>query len=67
VLVSHASNLTNATKLNINEGEAAIFRLDPNGSYTLIARVLPDQWVSLAASAPLASMTSATAAATATH
>jgi phosphohistidine phosphatase SixA len=65
VLVSHASNLTNATKLNINEGEAAIFQPNPNGSYSLVARVLPEQWVSLAASAPLAPMTAATSAATA--
>ena len=66
VLVGHASNLVNTTKLNISEGEAAIFKPDPKGSYNLVARVLPAQWVSLAASAPLAPMTAATSAPTAT-
>lgn len=64
VLISHSSNLTNATKLTINEGEAAIYRPDPNGSYTLVARVLPEQWVSLAASVQLSPMTAATSTAT---
>lgn len=49
VLVAHGNVLRAAAKLYIDEAEAAIFRPDGNGGFSLVARVLRLQWVELSA------------------
>ena len=44
ILVGHTPNLQAATDLSIVEGEAAVFAPDGAGGFSLIGRVLPDQW-----------------------
>ena len=45
VLVSHGFNLIDLEQLYLStQGEAAIYRPDGAGGYSLLARVLPSQW-----------------------
>jgi phosphohistidine phosphatase SixA len=48
VLVGHTPNLLAATGLSLVEGEAAIFRPAGAGGFTLVGRVLAEEWASLA-------------------
>jgi hypothetical protein len=41
-----------AANLHIDEAEAAIFRPDGNGGFSLVARVLPSEWRELSAEHP---------------
>ncbi len=47
VLVGHTPNLQAATGLSIIEGEAAIFAPTGPEGFTLVGRVLPDEWSAL--------------------
>ena len=50
VLVSHGFNLIDLEGLYLStQGEAAIYRPDGAGGYSLLARVLPSQWLELPA------------------
>jgi len=47
LIVSHKSNIIDAFGkdwFDIQEGEAAVFRVEPEGRCTLVARVRPEQW-----------------------
>jgi phosphohistidine phosphatase SixA len=49
ILVSHQTNMNDAMNINLSvEGEAAVFRPDGRGGTTLIARFVPDEWVTMA-------------------
>jgi broad specificity phosphatase PhoE len=49
ILVSHSPNIRLAVGVDLPvEGEAAIFRVDPSGTSTLVTRVLPTDWPMLA-------------------
>lgn len=48
ILVSHGFNLIDLEGLYLSvQGEAAIYRPDGKGGYSLVARLLPQQWDSL--------------------
>jgi phosphohistidine phosphatase SixA len=47
VLVSHGFNITAAAEISISEGEAAIFAPQSDGTFILVARVLPEEWAVL--------------------
>jgi phosphohistidine phosphatase SixA len=47
VLVSHGFNITAAAEITIGEGEAAIFAPGAEGTFTLVARVRPNEWQQL--------------------
>ena len=50
VLVSHGFNLWDAEGFHLGtQGEAAIYKPDDMGGYTLVARVMPRQWAELPA------------------
>ncbi len=50
VLVSHGFNLIDLEGLYLStQGEAAVYRPDGAGGYSLLARVLPSQWLELPA------------------
>ncbi len=49
VLVAHGNVPRAAAYLRIDEAEAAIFRPDGNGGFSLVARVLPPEWRELSA------------------
>jgi len=44
VLISHRPNILRAAGLGLAEGEAAVFRPGADGTFALVARVLPEQW-----------------------
>jgi broad specificity phosphatase PhoE len=49
VLVSHSPNIRLATLVDLpTEGEAAVFRVDAPGDSTLVARMMPTDWLRLA-------------------
>jgi phosphohistidine phosphatase SixA len=48
VLVSHGFNLQEATGLSIGEGESAIFAPGDAGRPSLVARITPEEWQTLA-------------------
>jgi phosphohistidine phosphatase SixA len=48
VLVSHGFNLQGATGLSIGEGESAIFAPGDAGRPSLVARITPEEWQTLA-------------------
>ncbi len=48
-LVACGNVLRAAANLHIDEAEAAIFRPDGNGGFSLVARVLPSEWRELSA------------------
>lgn len=48
ILVAHGFNITAAADVSIAEGEAAIFRPEGEGRFTLVGRVTPNQWAELA-------------------
>ena len=48
VLVSHGFNLWDLERFHLGtQGEAAVYRPDGRGAYTLVARVLPEDWAEL--------------------
>jgi broad specificity phosphatase PhoE len=48
VLVSHGFNLWDLERFHLGtQGEAAVYRPDGRGAYTLVARVLPQDWAQL--------------------
>jgi phosphohistidine phosphatase SixA len=47
VLVSHGFNITAAAEISIGEGEAAIFAPQSDGTFSLAARVQPEEWAAL--------------------
>ena len=48
LLVSHGYNLFDAEQFLLGtQGEAAIYRPDGRGGYSLVARVLPEDWAGL--------------------
>ena len=50
MLVSHGFNLIDLEGLYLSvQGEAAIYQPDGAGGYSLLARVLPSQWLGLSA------------------
>jgi virginiamycin B lyase len=48
VLVAHLFNIQAAAKLDLAEGEAAVFRPLGDGRFSLVARVSPAEWTRLA-------------------
>jgi phosphohistidine phosphatase SixA len=48
VLVSHGFNLQEATGLSVGEGESAIFTPDDAGRPSLVARITPEEWRTVA-------------------
>jgi virginiamycin B lyase len=49
VLVGHGFNISGAADVSIAEGEAAVFRPEGNGRFSLVATVPPTDWPGLAA------------------
>ena len=49
VLVAHGFNISNTAGISIAEGEAAIFAPLGADGFVLVARVLPEEWATLAA------------------
>ena len=49
VLVAHGNVLVTATDIYPQESEAIVFRPEGNGTWTFVARISPQDWVSLAA------------------
>jgi broad specificity phosphatase PhoE len=49
VLVSHGFNISAAAQVSLVEGEAAIFRPEGEGDFTMVATVAPDEWEGLLA------------------
>ncbi len=47
VLVADEATLDHAAAISLEEGEAAVFAPSGNGSFTLLARVLPEDWIDL--------------------
>lgn len=47
MLVAHQLNLSNATGVALAEGEAAIYRPDGKGGFSLVARVTSEAWQAL--------------------
>jgi broad specificity phosphatase PhoE len=48
VLVSHGFNLWDLERFHLGtQGEAAVYRPDGRGAYTLVARLLPEDWARL--------------------
>jgi len=49
ILVSHSPNIRLAAGVDLPvEGEAAVFRVDPSGTSTLVTLVMPTDWPVLA-------------------
>lgn len=48
VLVSHGGNLSAVAGVFLAEGETAVFRPGQGGEYTLIAKIMPEDWARLA-------------------
>jgi phosphohistidine phosphatase SixA len=48
VLVSHGFNLQEATGLSVGEGESAIFTPGDAGRPSLVARITPEEWQTVA-------------------
>ena len=48
VLVAHGNVLVNATDVYPQEAEAIVFRPEGNGTWTFVARILPQEWIRLA-------------------
>jgi len=48
IVVTHGFNIKSIVGADFVEGEAAIFRPDGKGGFTLIARLLPPDWAKLA-------------------
>jgi hypothetical protein len=49
VLVAHGNVLVTATDIYPQEAEAIVFRPEGNGTWTLVARISPQEWDRLAA------------------
>jgi phosphohistidine phosphatase SixA len=47
VVVAHASNLLALMGLSLSEGEAAIFKPDGNGGFSLVQRLKAEEWATL--------------------
>lgn len=47
IVVTHGFNIRSVIGDDVVEGEAAIFKPDGNGSFSLVARVLPQDWAKL--------------------
>ena len=45
VLVTHGENIKEAAGFEVAQGEAAIFKPDGRGGFTLVARVLANEWI----------------------
>jgi hypothetical protein len=52
VVMTHGFNIKTVVGADVVEGEAAIFKPDGKGSFTLVARVLPQDWAKLASGRP---------------
>jgi hypothetical protein len=52
--VAHGFNITAAARVTIPEGGAAIFHMDGQGGFTLVAIVTSREWEALAAALALA-------------
>jgi phosphohistidine phosphatase SixA len=48
VLVTHGDNMSRAMGVSVAEGEAVIVQPDGSGGFTIVTRVLSDQWKMLA-------------------
>ena len=48
MLVAHGNVLVTATDVYPQEAEAIVFRPEGNGTWTVVARISPQEWVRLA-------------------
>ena len=49
IIVGRVSSLSQAAQTTVGEGEAAVFRPDGTGGFTLTAPIAADEWASLLA------------------
>jgi hypothetical protein len=47
IVMAHASNLLALMEVSLSEGEAAIFKPDGQGGFTLVQRLKAEEWVAL--------------------